>query len=87
MIYGRCGQPVTIVRRAVLADVQKLDGRKPDSLDRRAIRNKSYVVVDDGGKERLYALCYLRADGGSLEIADAIIASETKVSLHNEVVS
>lgn len=80
MIYGRWGQVVTIVRRAVLADVQALDGRKPDKQDRDALRAGSYVVVKDDGKERLYHQCYLRADGGSLEIADAIIAAEKAVS-------
>ena len=33
MIYGRFGDPVTIVRRAVLDDVKALDGRMPDSQD------------------------------------------------------
>lgn len=46
MIYGRTGDPVTVVRRAVLADVAKLDGRHHQA--------------------------FLRADGGSREIADAI---------------
>jgi hypothetical protein len=28
-IYGRTGDVVTVVRRAVLEDVKRLDGRKP----------------------------------------------------------
>lgn len=74
MIYGRCGQPVTIKRIAVLADVQKLDGRKPDKRDREALENGSYVVVDDAGKERLYHQCFLRADDGAREIGKVIDA-------------
>jgi len=74
VIYGRCGQPITVLRRGTLADVKNLDGRKPDKQDREAVRNGSYVVVLDDGKERLYHQCYMRADGGSREIADALEA-------------
>lgn len=74
VIYGRAGQPVTIKRLAVLADVQKLDGRKPDRQDREAIKHGSYVVVDDDGVERLYHLAFLRADDGGREITAAIKA-------------
>ena len=74
MIYGRTGDVVTIVRRGILADVEKLDGRKPDKQDRAAIRSRSYVVVRrTDGKEQLYHHAFLRADGGSLEIADALV--------------
>lgn len=74
MIYGRFGNPVTIVRRARLADVKALDGRTPDKQDREALKNRSYVVVRDveSGQERLYHLAYLRADGASREITEAI---------------
>jgi len=72
MIYGRAGQPVTIVRVATLSHVQILEGRKPDKQDRSAVRNGSYVVVLDGDEERLYHQAYLLADGGSQEIAQAI---------------
>lgn len=74
MIYGRTGQTVEIVRKATLADVKKLDGRKPDAQDRDAIKNGSYIVVRDGDKERLYHQAFLRADGGSVEITQAIEA-------------
>lgn len=68
MIYSMMGQPVTIIRLAVVADLQK-----PDKRDRAAIRAGSYVVVDYGGiGERVYHITYLKADGGSKEIADAI---------------
>ena len=77
MIYGRTGQVVTIKRIAILDDVRRLDHRAPDKVDRSAIRSGSYVVVDDSGYERLYHQAYLRADGGSLEIADAIIAAKS----------
>jgi hypothetical protein len=72
-IYGRSGEPVTIVRWGTLDDVQKLDGRKPDKTDRAAIANDSYLVVrfDDDGTEQLYHQAYLRADGGAQEIAVA----------------
>lgn len=75
MIYGRFGQVVTIKRVAILADVQRLDGRKPDKHDRSNFANGSYVVVEDGGKERLYHQAFLRADGGAREIASAIRAA------------
>jgi hypothetical protein len=72
-IYGRGGGKVTVKRTAVLADVERLDGRKPDKQDRHALENGSYVIViDEGGKERLYHQCFLRADHGSLEITEAI---------------
>lgn len=74
MIYGRTGQVVTIKRVAIIDDVRRLDHRTPDKVDRAAIQSGSYVVVDDHGYERLYHQAYLHADGGSLEIADAIIA-------------
>jgi hypothetical protein len=79
VIYGRCGQVVTILRYARLADIERLDKRKPDKQDRQALRYSSYVIVDDGGKERLYHQCYLRADGGAREIADAIEATKKEV--------
>lgn len=75
-VYGRFGDIVTIRRLAVLADIEKLDGRKPEQRDRDALANGSYVVVDHDGTERLYHLAYLRADGGSLEISEAIRALE-----------
>lgn len=72
-IYGRTGDVVTIVRRAVIADVKALEGRTPDKQDREALKNDSYVVVrNEDGKKRLYHLAYLRADGGSREITDTI---------------
>jgi hypothetical protein len=80
MIYGRFGGTVTIIRTAVLADVQKLDGRKPDKQDREALENGSYVVVrDEDGKERLYHQAYLHADGGCREISEAIEAANRAV--------
>lgn len=74
MIYGRFGQPVTIIRVAILDDVKKLDGRRPDKQDREALKHGSYVVVRDDDKERLYHQAFLRADGGAREIGDAIDA-------------
>ncbi len=76
MIYGRCGQPVVIKRRAVLADVKRLDGRRPDARDKVAIADGSYVVAVDDGAERLYHQAFLRADRGSVEISEAIAAVE-----------
>ena len=73
-IYGRWGNVVTVERYAVLADVKRLDGRKPDKQDLAALEAGSYVVVrDEGGKERLYHQAYLRADDGAREIG-AILA-------------
>lgn len=74
MIYGRSGEPCTIVRVGTLADVRTLDNRKPDKTDRAAVESGSYVVVRfvDDDTERLYHLAFLRADGGSLEVTRAI---------------
>jgi hypothetical protein len=75
MIYGRFGNVVTILRKAVLSDVKTLDKRTPDKQDRDAIKQGSYVVVQDNNTKepRLYHLAYLRADDGIREI-DAAIA-------------
>jgi hypothetical protein len=72
MIYGRLGRPVTIVRRATLADVQELEGREPDARDRSALSLSSYLLVLENGKEVLYHQCFLHADGGAREIAETI---------------
>ena len=75
MIYSRFGEECKITRVAKLADVSKLDNRKPDKQDRDALKNGSYVVVQfSDGKERLYHQAFLRADRGSLEITEAIAA-------------
>ncbi len=72
MIYNRWGEPVTIVRRGTLADVTVLDSRKPDQVDRDAVKQGSYwVVVGADGHQSLYHLGYLRADDGSAEITRA----------------
>jgi len=76
MIYGRCHQEVSVVRRATLADVRRLDRRTPDAQDRAEVDAGSYVIVADHGQERLYHLAFLRADGGSLEIQRAIEAAD-----------
>lgn len=74
-IYGRTGDKVRIVRLGTLADVKKLDRRKPDANDREAVKNDSYVVVQqEDGSERLYHQAFLRADDGSREITAAIRA-------------
>jgi hypothetical protein len=79
VIYGRTGDPVTIKRLAVLDDVKRLDGRRPDKQDRAAIENGSYVVVVQAdGKERLYHQAFLRADDGGREIGRAIDAVSPK---------
>lgn len=84
MIYGRFGDPVRILRTAVLEDVKRLEGRRPDRQDREAIKNGSYVVVagaDVPGQrgdpaERLYHQAFLRADRGAVEIGEAIEAAD-----------
>lgn len=63
---------MTIERHALLEDVKKLDGHKPDKQDRENLANKCYIVVEDEGKERLYALAFLRADDGAREISAEI---------------
>jgi hypothetical protein len=79
-IYGRTGNAVTVVRRAVLEDVKRLDGRKPDKQDREALANDCYIIVKSFGKERLYHIAYLRADGGAKEIDEAIKSSEASAA-------
>lgn len=75
-IYGRFGDPVTITRLAVLEDIQRLDGRKPDKTDRRALELGSYVIIrQDDQKEILASLGYLRADGGLKELMEAVAAA------------
>jgi hypothetical protein len=78
MIYGRFGEQVTIVRRAVLRDVVDLDKRKPDAGDKRALKAGQYVVTksSDDGEERLAHVSFMRADRGILEIVEAIEAVE-----------
>lgn len=87
MIYGRFHSKafpnlVTVLRPAVLDDVKRLEGRRPDKIDKQAIELGSYVVVreEDGlgkGKERLYHIANLRADNGWTEISDALEATKT----------
>lgn len=78
VIYGRFGDPITIVGVAVIGDVKRLTGRRPDKVDREAIKHGSYVVVRrDNGTEDLYHQAFMRADGGISEIADAIEAADT----------
>lgn len=80
MIYGRFGNPVTIVRRAVLADVKKYENRRPDKADKIGLANGAYWIArdNDTNREKLYSLAYLRADDGSREITAAIEALENK---------
>lgn len=78
MIYGKFGDPLTIVRSAILEDVKRLADRKPDQQDRDALANGSYVVVRfDDGAERVYHQAFLRADGGIKEIEEAIQSAIT----------
>lgn len=78
MIYGRFGDPVTVLRLATLDDVKQLEQREPGKYDEEAIENESYVVVrQDDGKERLYHQAFMRADEGSREITAAINAAQT----------
>ena len=80
MVYGRFGGEIEIVREGTLADVRKLDGRKPDKQDRDAIELGSYVIWrhagdGPGGQEHLAHVAYLRADDGFKEIVDAMRAA------------
>lgn len=78
MIYSRFGEPVTIVRKGVLEDVRKFDGRKPDKQDRACVEAGSYVIVRFGdGGEQLYHQGFLRADDGSAEITKALEAVQS----------
>ncbi len=87
-IYGRFHSKefpnvVTVERMGTLEDVKKLDKRKPDKIDKKAVELGSYVVVKErdgrnAGNERLYHVGYLKADGGWAEISDAIEAATKK---------
>jgi hypothetical protein len=89
MIYGRFHSEefpniLTIERMGVIEDVKRLDGRKPDKVDREAVKLGSYVVVKEcdgrnAGKERLYHIGYLKADNGWTEISAAIEMAKAKV--------
>jgi len=86
-IYGRFHSTkfpnvVTVERMGTLADVKKLDGRRPDKIDKEAVKLGSYVVVKEhdglnAGKERLYHVANLRADDGWTEISKMIEAAKT----------
>ena len=78
-IYGRWGQEVTVVRTAVLADVELLTGTKPDQQDRDALKLGSYVVTQnvDTAKMVLHHLAFMRADGGAVEIGKATEIADT----------
>jgi hypothetical protein len=80
MIYGRSGNVVYVSRRAVLEDVLRIDKRRPDRADKVALAQGSYWIVCDAddGRERLYHLAYLRADGGAAEITAACAAVEQR---------
>ena len=77
MIYSRFGAPCIILGTASAEDFRRHERYRPNKQDREAIALGSYVVClfPSDGKARLQHLAYLRADGGSLEIADAIVAT------------
>lgn len=77
-IYGRWGDPITILRVATLDDVTKYERREPDKNDREWVNRCLYLVVayDDSGEESITHLTYLRADGGAAEIDAAIAATK-----------
>lgn len=79
-IYGRFGDKLTIVRHAVLSDVERLTARPPDLQDRNAIEQGFYVVIAYAadGQEDLYSMAFLRAEGGLREIEEAIEATVPK---------
>lgn len=85
MIYGRFHSKdypnkLQILRLAVLDDVKRIEGRRPDKTDKECVRLGSYVVVKDldGQREDLYHVRYLKADGGWDEIVAAIAATKSK---------
>lgn len=74
-IYARFGDPVTVLRYATKADVEKLDPPF-DAEAKKNLANKSWVVLRFGdGAERISHLAYLRADGALGEIMDALRAA------------
>lgn len=75
-ICSRFGNGLSILRPAVLADVKKFDGRKPDAHDKRRIEEGQYVIVGyDDNTEGLADLAMLKADGGWREIEEAAKAA------------
>ena len=82
MIYGRFGGRVEVIRTATIEDVNLLDKRKPDQQDRDAIALGSYLLTRSLAPTpatfcRLHRLAYMRADGGSKEIAEAVALADT----------
>ncbi len=81
-IYSRFGCEIEIVRTACIADVRHLDGRAPDTFDRESVSRGAYVVAKrvEDDEESLQNICYLRADDGMREIADAIEIADGKAA-------
>jgi hypothetical protein len=80
-IYGRFGDPVTLLRFGTLADVTVMEKHQPDYRDRWHIAHGSYLVVlhEDDGSKALTHECYLRADGGAPEIGAAMARFQVDV--------
>lgn len=72
MVYARFGEPVKVLRYATKADVLKMDPPF-DAEAKKNLANKSWVVIEfEDGREHISHLAYLRADGGSREIMNAL---------------
>src|SRR5688572_25252071 len=80
MIYSKFGGSCEVVRLAKNDDVKRLERRRRDRRDTMRIGDGCYLVMrytDErqdhvGTKEFLADVCYLKADGGLREIADAL---------------
>lgn len=76
MIYARFGDPVKVLRLATPEDVIQLDPPYDDEA-KKNLANKSWVVIQfEDGNEMISHQAYLRADGGSREIAAALNEKE-----------
>lgn len=72
MVYARFGEAVKVLRYASKEDVKKLDPPF-DKEAKKNLANKSWVVIEfEDGRQHISHLAYLRADGGSKEIMEAL---------------
>lgn len=83
-------KPVTIDRVAVALDIERIEKRKPDKLDRNNLRRGMLVLVRDHTGRRL--VCHVNRLGadGPHEIQEALLraqAQQTREERHSEVQS
>ncbi len=70
-IITRFGEPCTLVREAVIADIKTFENRRTDREDRERHRmHMRFIAARSDGREFLADLAFLRATDGWKEILD-----------------